>query len=59
MNKNTNNFMKGMGAGIAAGAVIMTAGKMVMSNKKSISKGANKAVKAVGDFVEGVQTFMK
>lgn len=62
MSKNTGSFLKGMGAGMLAGAAAVTAGKVIMSNKrtkKTISKGTSKAVKAVGDFVEGVQTLMK
>lgn len=61
--KNTaNSFIKGMGAGIIAGAAVYTAGKMVMNNKKTkrtLTKGTSKALHAVGDFVEGVQTLMK
>ena len=62
MNKNTNSFLKGVGAGMVAGAAVITAGKMIMSNKnakRSLSKGTSKAFRAVGDFVEGVQTLMK
>ena len=62
MNKNTNSFLKGMGAGVVAGAAAFTAGKMIMSNKctkHALTKGTSKAFLAVGDFVEGVQTLMK
>ncbi len=62
MNKTTNSFIKGMGAGVVAGAVAVTAGKMMMNNKctkRAITKGTSKAFRAVGDFVEGVQTLMK
>lgn len=62
MNKSAGSFIKGMGAGILTGAAVYTAGKMVMNNKqtkKTLTKGTSKALRAVGDFVEGVQTLMK
>ncbi len=62
MNKNTNSFLKGMGAGVIAGAAMITAGKMMLNNKntkRAVSKGTSKAFRAMGDFVEGVQTLMK
>ena len=62
MNRTTNSFLKGMGAGVIAGAAMLTAGKMIMSNKTTKhahTKGTSKAFRAVGDFVEGVQTLMK
>ncbi|MBQ4154978.1 MAG: hypothetical protein IJE01_07285 [Clostridia bacterium] len=62
MNKSASSFIKGIGTGMLAGAAMYTAGKMVMSNrqtKKTLSKGTSKAIRAVGDFVEGVQTLMK
>jgi len=62
MNKSTNSFLKGMGAGVIAGAAMITAGKMVLNNKntkRAVTKGTSKAFRAMGDFVEGVQTLMK
>lgn len=62
MNRNTNSFIKGVGAGVVAGAVAVAAGKMMMSSKSTkhaLTKGTSKAFRAVGDFVEGVQTLMK
>ena len=62
MNRTTNSFLKGMGAGVIAGAAMLTAGKMMMnskSTKHALTKGTSKAFRAVGDFVEGVQTLMK
>lgn len=62
MNRTTNSFLKGMGAGVVAGAAMLTAGKMMLSSKstkRTLSKGTSKAFKAVGDFVEGVGTLMK
>ncbi len=62
MNRTTNQFLKGMGAGVIAGAAAVAAGKMMMQNKRTkhaLTKGTSKAFRAVGDFVEGVQTLMK
>lgn len=62
MNKSASSFIKGVGTGMLAGAAMYTAGKMVMGNKqtkKTVSRGTTKAIRAVGDFVEGVQTLMK
>lgn len=62
MNRTTNSFLKGMGAGVIAGAAMLTAGKMMMDSKntkRALTKGTSKAFRAVGDFVEGVQTLMK
>lgn len=62
MTGKTNSFIKGMGAGMVVGAAVLTAGKMIMSNKSTkhaLTKGTSKAFRAVGDFVEGVQTLMK
>ena len=62
MNRNTSSFLKGVGAGMVAGAAVVTAGKMILSNKSAkhcLTKGTSKAFRAVGDFVEGVQTLMK
>ena len=61
MNKSSS-FIKGVGAGMLAGAAVVTAGKMVMKNKsakKTMTRGTSKALRAVSDFVDGVQTLMK
>lgn len=58
----SSNFIKGMGAGMVAGAAVVTAGKMVMKNKaakKTVTKGTSKALRAVSDFVDGMQSLMK
>ena len=53
-------IMKGAMTGLVAGAVMMTAGKMLKKkNDHHLQKGSTKAVKAVGDFVSGIQTMMK
>ena len=58
--KDAKGFAKGAMLGMAAGAAITVAGKMMMSNKKHhLQKGSSKAVKAVGDFVDGIQTMIR
>lgn len=57
--KSFSSFAKGIAAGMAAGAVVATVGRAMMSDKHNISKGSAKAMRAVGDFVSGVQTMIK
>ena len=57
--KETGAFIKGLGAGMIAGATAITVGKMMINNNKNLSKGSAKVVKAVGDLVDGVQTVFK
>ncbi len=60
MQKSTTmSFVKGVGAGMVAGAAAVVAGKMMLKDKHNVSKGSSKVVKAVGDIVEGVQTIFK
>lgn len=56
MQNNSMSFVKGMGAGMVAGAAAVIVGKVMMKDHKNISKGSTKLVKAVGEFVDGVQT---
>ena len=56
MANNTMSFIKGLGAGMVAGATALAVGKVMLQDNKNISKGSTKLVKAVGDFVDGVQT---
>jgi hypothetical protein len=56
MQNNSMTFMKGLGTGMLAGAAVVAMGKVVMQDHKSIAKGSTKLVKAVGEFVDGVQT---
>lgn len=39
-----------------AGAAVFAVGKVIFQDKKEIAKGSTKLVKAVGEFVDGVQT---
>ena len=56
---NGMSFIKGMGAGMVAGAAAVVVGKMVMQDKHNISKGSAKLVKAAGEIVDGIQTMLK
>lgn len=56
---NGMSFIKGMGAGMIAGATAVVVGKMVMQDKHNISKGSAKVVKAAGEIVDGIQTMFK
>lgn len=54
--KSTMNVVKGVGLGMLAGAaVVMVGERMVQTNKKQLKKNAGKAVKAMGDVLDGVQ----
>lgn len=59
MQNNGMNFIKGLGAGMLAGAAAVTVGKVLLKDKKNVSKGSTQVIKAVGDFVDGVQTIFK
>ncbi len=52
-------FVKGLGAGMIAGATALAVGKYMLQDKKDVAKGSTKMVKAVGQFVDGVQTIFK
>ena len=59
MQNGPNNFIKGLGAGMVAGAAAMVVGKMMLKDHKNIEKGGTKLIKAAGDFIDGVQTMFK
>ena len=56
---NAMSFVKGVGAGMLAGAAAVVASKMIMQDKHNVSKGSAKVVKAVGEIVDGVQTIFR
>ncbi len=58
-NNNISSFAKGTLVGMVAGAALLVGGKMVMNNNHNMSKGSSKAIKAVGEFVDGVHTMFK
>ncbi len=57
---SAKGFAKGAMAGLAAGAAVMAVTKIIKNkNDHHMQKGGAKAVKAVGDFVSGIQTMIK
>lgn len=56
---STMSFIKGVGAGMLAGAAAVVAGKMMMQDKHNISKGSAKVAKAVGEIADGVYTMFR
>lgn len=58
-NSTMSTFVKGVGAGMVAAAAVTVVSKVVMSNNKGIAKGSTKVMRAVGDFVDGVQTMIR
>ena len=59
MQSSSSSFIKGMGAGMIAGATATIVGKMVLQDKHNITKGSTKLIKAMGEIVDGVQTMFK
>lgn len=49
-------FIKGLGAGMVAGVAAYAVSKVMQQDHRNIAKGSTKLVKAVGEFVDGVQT---
>ena len=56
MHNNSMSFIKGLGAGMVAGAAAVAVGKVMLQDKHNVAKGSTKLIKAVGEFVDGVQT---
>ena len=55
-NNSTMTFVKGIGAGMIAGATAVVVGKMMLKDHKNIEKGGAKLLKAAGEMVDGFQT---
>ena len=56
MMKSTMNVVKGVGIGMLAGdAVTMVGGQMMKADKKQMKKNAGKAMRAMGEVIDGVQ----
>jgi len=53
------NFVKGMGAGMVAGAMVTFVAKSMIGNKNKVGKGSAKVVRAAGDLFDGIQTMFK
>ncbi|MBQ5764627.1 MAG: hypothetical protein IIW03_00620 [Clostridia bacterium] len=55
-NNSTMSFIKGVGAGMLAGATAVVVGKMMIKDNKNLEKGGAKLLKAAGEMVDGFQT---
>ena len=55
-NNTTTTFVKGVGAGMLAGAAAVVVGKMMMKDHKNLERGGAKLLKAAGEMVDGFQT---
>ena len=56
MQNSSMSFIKGLGAGMIAGAAALAVGKVMLQDHKNVTQRSAKLVKAVGEFVDGVQT---
>ncbi len=59
MVKNTMNVVKGVGAGLVAGAVVGYVGSQMKKNPKQTKKKAAHAVSAVENLLDNVQAMLK
>mgnify|MGYP000496050347 CR=1 FL=1 len=61
MHTNKANIAKGIGIAMAVGGATAMLGSTMMgsSAKRNAKRNMNKAVKAVGDIVGGIQSVMK
>ncbi len=55
-NNSMMTFVKGVGAGMIAGATAVVVGKMMLKDHKNIERGGAKLLKAAGEMVDGFQT---
>lgn len=59
MVKNTMSVVKGVGAGLVAGAVVGYVGSQMIKQPKKTKKKAAHAVNAVGSLLDNVQAMLK
>lgn len=59
MIKNTMSVVKGVGAGLVAGAVVGYVSSQMMKNPKQTKKKAAHAVSAVESLLDNVQAMLK
>ncbi len=59
MQNSSMSFIKGLSTGMIAGAAALAVGKVMLKDHKNVSRGSTKVVKAVGEFVDGVQTMFR
>lgn len=55
MTSRTAKAIRGVGAGLAAGAILGVASSYAMNNKKSLSKKGHKALRAVTGILDDMQ----
>ena len=59
MYKQTMGFIKGIGAGLIAGAVVSAVGANKMKSNRRFKKRAGKALRTMGQVVDNVQYMFK
>lgn len=59
MTNRTMGVVKGIGTGLAAGAVIGIVGSYAMNNKKSLKKKSKKLMNTMTDVVDNMQYMFK
>ena len=59
MQNQSMSFVKGLGTGMVAGAAAVVVGKVLLQDKHNVTKGSTKALHAVSEFVDGVQTMFR
>ncbi len=59
MSRMVSSFVKGMGAGVVAGAAVAAVSAAAMKNKKTVMKKAGRAVKAIGNVFDDLGCMMK
>ncbi len=59
MYKQTMGFIKGVGAGLVAGAVVGAVSSQKMKKDRRFKRRAGKAMKSVGQVVDNVQYMFK
>ena len=59
MRQQAVGFMKGIGAGLVAGAAIAAVGGRRMKNDRGMRRRADKTMRAVGDFLGSVQEMFR
>lgn len=57
--KDSMSFVKGLGAGMIAGAAAFAVGKVMLDDRKNIAKGSEKLIKSVGSFVDGIRIMFR
>lgn len=59
MLKRLNGFTKGMVTGVVVGSVVGSMSVMMKNNKRGLKKTTNKALHAVGGFIDNMRYLVK